>query len=100
MSEKCVVTGCNKKAVTKKLRLCKNHAKEIGIPGFKKPQVKRQHGYVNRVMFDRNGYPSCEEHGAMNCVNKETTLWRCLACGIGIDFGTKENLKRWLKLFR
>jgi hypothetical protein len=23
----------------------------------------------------------CVDHGAMNCVNPERTLWRCLTCG-------------------
>lgn len=23
----------------------------------------------------------CIDHGAMNCVNPERTIWRCLACG-------------------
>jgi hypothetical protein len=41
--------------------------------------------YINLVKFDRKGYPSCEEHGAMNCVNHNRTLWRCLECHIGID---------------
>lgn len=25
--------------------------------------------------------PRCMDHGAMNCVNAERTIWRCLACG-------------------
>lgn len=25
----------------------------------------------------------CVEHGAMNLVNKEKTIWRCLACNAG-----------------
>lgn len=25
--------------------------------------------------------PRCIDHGAMNCVNAERTIWRCLACG-------------------
>lgn len=25
--------------------------------------------------------PCCLLHGAMNCVNAERTIWRCLACG-------------------
>ena len=41
--------------------------------------------YKNLVQFDDNGYPTCEEHGAMNCVNKDLTLWRCAECHIGID---------------
>ena len=44
---------------------------------------KRQ--YVNLVKFDENGFPICEQHGAMLCVNKELTLYRCGICHIGID---------------
>ena len=48
--------------------------------------------YTNLVKFDENGYPMCEEHGAMNCVNKDRTLWRCLECHIGINV-TDSNIK-------
>ena len=41
--------------------------------------------YKNLIHFDENGYPTCEEHGAMNCVNKDLTLWRCTECHIGVD---------------
>lgn len=50
--------------------------------------------YVNLVKFDENGYPMCEEHGAMFCVNKDRTLLRCGVCHIGIDTA---NLDRWRK---
>lgn len=55
--------------------------------------------YTNLVKFDGTGYPSCEKHGAMNCVNKERTLYRCPVCHIGIDvsflfdFITREGKK-------
>lgn len=26
---------------------------------------------------------ACIDHGAMNCVNQDRTLWRCLMCGRG-----------------
>lgn len=25
--------------------------------------------------------PSCTEHGAMNCVSSDRSIWRCLNCG-------------------
>ena len=25
--------------------------------------------------------PRCRQHNAMNCLNAERTIWRCLACG-------------------
>ena len=40
---------------------------------------------VNLVKFNKYGFPTCEEHGAMAAVNKDVTLWRCLECHIGID---------------
>jgi hypothetical protein len=95
---KCSAVDCKKEAVTKDLRLCKTHAKEANIPGFKKSHTKRQ-TYTNIVQFDERGYPACEKHGAMNSVNKEGTLWRCTTCGAAIDFKTKENCEYWLKVF-
>ena len=50
--------------------------------------------YKNLVQFDENGYPKCEEHGAMNCVNKDLTLWRCPECHIGIDI---KNIYRYVE---
>jgi hypothetical protein len=41
--------------------------------------------YVNLVKFDTDGYPTCEKHGSMNCVNRERTIYRCPVCHIGID---------------
>lgn len=26
---------------------------------------------------------ACKEHGAMNCVNEDRTIWRCLTCNAG-----------------
>lgn len=26
---------------------------------------------------------NCHVHGAMNCVNPERTIWRCIECGVG-----------------
>jgi hypothetical protein len=70
------------------------------IPPTKKSPYKRGRGYVNLIMFDLNGYPSCEKHGAMNCVNKERSLWRCLTCGVGVSFGSVEAFDTWLASHR
>jgi len=53
--------------------------------------------YNNLVKFDARGYPTCEEHGAMNCVNEERSLWRCSACHIGIDFGDVHVFDDWVR---
>ena len=29
------------------------------------------------------GKPECAEHGAMNLVSKDLTIWRCIECGRG-----------------
>lgn len=31
-------------------------------------------------------YPSCTRHGAMNRVIPERSWWRCLACGLGVEW--------------
>jgi len=92
----CHVDGCTKTAKTK-ADLCLEHAKEIGLKGFKRSPAKREEGYKNLVKFDANGYPHCEEHGAMNCVNKETSIWRCTVCGVGFSLGSVEAFDLWLK---
>lgn len=55
-------------------------------------------GYINLVKFDKNGYPACEKHGVMLCVNESRTLWRCPTCNIGVSFDSSEELDKWLKL--
>ncbi|MFA5307095.1 MAG: hypothetical protein WC365_06620 [Candidatus Babeliales bacterium] len=57
---------------------------------------KRKEETKNIIQFDVNGYPSCEVHGAMNCVSKNRKLWRCIACGVGVSFGNIEAFDRWL----
>ena len=37
---------------------------------------------INSVKL--NGYPCCEEHGAMTKVSKRG-MWRCLTCHVGFD---------------
>jgi len=65
----------------------------------KESPYKRGTQYVNLIRFDANGYPECEEHGAMNCVNKERSLWRCMACGVGVDFGDVLVFDEWVRLW-
>lgn len=33
------------------------------------------------VVQAADGKPSCQSHGAMNCVVPDRSLWRCLMCG-------------------
>lgn len=66
----------------------------------KQSPYKRKEGYKNIVQFDVNGYPACEEHGAMNCVNKSRQLWRCIMCGIGVSFASIKAFDKWLQLHR
>ena len=54
--------------------------------------------YINLIKFDENGYPLCEEHGAMNCVNKERSLWRCTQCHVGISFGDINVFDEWCRI--
>lgn len=35
-------------------------------------------GWVGR---GDDGKPECVDHGAMNCVTPDKTIWRCLMCG-------------------
>jgi hypothetical protein len=48
----------------------------------------------NKVLPHPTWVAECKEHGAMNCVNPERTIWRCLTCNVGayrpIVFGEKE----------
>lgn len=64
----------------------------------KRSPYKPGREYKNLVMFDASGYPSCEEHGAMACVNKERSLWRCIQCGVGVSFGDVLVFEEWLRI--
>jgi hypothetical protein len=33
------------------------------------------------VFLASDGKPACIDHGAMNCVVPDKTIWRCLMCG-------------------
>lgn len=35
------------------------------------------------VTWTEKNKATCYIHGAMSCVNKERTIWRCEACGAG-----------------
>lgn len=63
----------------------------------KKPMYRRAIESKNIIQFDISGYPSCEKHGAMNCVSETRTLWRCLTCGVGVSFGDITSFDIWLK---
>ena len=65
---------------------------------FHIPTYKRRTQYANLIKFDASGYPSCEKHGAMNCVNKERSLWRCSACGVGVSFEDVNVFDEWLRI--
>lgn len=47
--------------------------------------------YINLVKFDTGNNLVCEEHGAMLCVNKDRSIWRCPVCNIGISLGSVES---------
>jgi len=64
----------------------------------KESPYKRKEAYKNIIQFDASGYPSCEEHGAMVCVNKERNLWRCIQCGVGVSFGDVNVFDEWLRI--
>lgn len=43
------------------------------------------HDVTNGDVFLDNwwGKPTCIDHGVMNCVSKDRTIWRCIECGRG-----------------
>lgn len=34
-----------------------------------------------KLSYDEWNKPECCEHGAMNAVNRDRTIWRCVECG-------------------
>ena len=66
------------------------------MPGFN--PVVGSHGLhsvsEDRVFVHPHDKVRCREHGAMNAVNPERTIWRCLTCGVGayrlLDMGVAE----------
>lgn len=44
-------------------------------------QAKRE----DLIEITPEGHYYCKKHGAMNCIKKDLTLYRCTACGIGIQ---------------
>jgi hypothetical protein len=65
------------------------------MPGFNpasNAQDKEQRDISNgKVKYEKQSWMSaiaiktvcCSEHGAMNLVNSEKTIWRCLTCNVG-----------------
>jgi hypothetical protein len=47
--------------------------------------MRKSRKYISLVQFTSLGYPTCELHGAMLCMNSDKTLWRCPDCNVGID---------------
>lgn len=62
---------------------CPN-CKFYGIINLKEKKIIKRK-YTALVKFDENGHIICELHGAMLCVNKDKTLYRCNICHIGMD---------------
>lgn len=61
----------------------------VDMPGFN-PATQHDRGEWGlrcvsdgTVTPDRWWKPRCVDHGAMNAVNPDCTLWRCLMCGHG-----------------
>jgi len=59
----------------------------IEQPGFN-PSTQRDRGdwslrdvSSGQVFAAEDGKPACIDHGAMNCVTENMSLWRCLMCG-------------------
>lgn len=38
---------------------------------------------TGKVYWDDKSKVTCVTHGAMNAVNPDRTIWRCLACHVG-----------------
>jgi tRNA nucleotidyltransferase/poly(A) polymerase len=68
----------------------------IALRGSKKIDPFRRERDItdNKVLPHPTWVAECKEHGAMNCVNPERTIWRCLTCNVGayraVVFGEKE----------
>lgn len=59
----------------------------VDSPGFN-PATQQDRGdwslrdvSAAQVGLADDGKPACIDHGAMNCVNIERSIWRCLMCG-------------------
>lgn len=79
----------------------KNKVIESKVAKMRNPPKSTREKIDNNVallQFDSGGYPWCENHGAMNCVNKPRSVWRCSVCGKGVSFESVEALDEWIKL--
>lgn len=66
---------------------------EVGALGL--TQEKPGQGRTGYAYFIAGTYPACSEHGAMNKVNADTEVWRCLNCNIGGDYtSTRTSAER------
>lgn len=54
------------------------------MPGFSPAVGAHAHHSVSegRVYLHSEWKVVCREHGAMNAVNEECTIWRCLICHV------------------
>lgn len=45
-------------------------------------------GEVGLATFPAGDYPACSKHGAMNCLGRERSIWRCLVegCNAGAEW--------------
>jgi len=54
------------------------------------------HDYINLVVIGADWKPHCEEHGAMMKVTPNPNcLYRCEACGIGVDLTNTTEFIKW-----
>jgi len=86
-----------KRRINRDTKIIKEAEEKIPFKMDRKSPYKRKDGYKNIIQFDQSGYPSCEEHGAMACVNKDRSLWRCIQCGVGVSFGDVRVFDEWLR---
>lgn len=50
-------------------------------------KFKADNSEKNLVYVDvLSNTPHCKQHGAMLCMNRECTIWRCPACNVGMLF--------------
>lgn len=79
----------------------KNRAIESKVAKMRSPPKRKREKIDNNVallQFDSGGYPWCENHGAMTCINKPRSVWRCSVCGKGVSFKSVEALDEWIIL--
>jgi len=62
--------------------------RELEIPedGFRFHDIPS----LNLIIFDKDGRPTCEEHGVMN--RYENTIYRCVTCGVAINMKNRRAI--------